>query len=76
MADTRKNAESAFDLFIETFEDKYPKATRCLEKDREELLAFYDFSSKALAKYQNEQSHRIHLCDHSASNQAYQRVFI
>jgi len=46
MADTRKNAESAFDLFIETFEDKYPKATRCLEKDREELLAFYDFPAK------------------------------
>jgi len=25
------------------FGDKYPKATACLEKDREELLAFYDF---------------------------------
>ena len=33
----------AFNLFIKTYELKYPKATQCLEKDREELLAFYDF---------------------------------
>ena len=43
MAETRENAEQAFDLFIKTYELKYPKATQCLEKDREELLAFYDF---------------------------------
>jgi transposase-like protein len=42
-ADTFKNAESAFDLFIETYEAKYPKATICLQKDRDELLAFYNF---------------------------------
>ncbi|MCU7887836.1 MAG: transposase, partial [Candidatus Thiodiazotropha sp. (ex Lucinoma aequizonata)] len=33
----------AFDLFIKTYEPKYPKATLCLHKDREELMAFYDF---------------------------------
>jgi len=43
MSDTRGNAERAFDLFVETFEAKYPKATLCLQKDRDELLAFYDF---------------------------------
>ena len=43
MSDTRENAERAFDLFVETFEAKYPKATLCLQKDRDELLAFYDF---------------------------------
>ena len=43
MAETRENAEKAFDLFIKTYELKYPKAGQCLEKDREELLAFYDF---------------------------------
>ena len=43
MAETRENAEQAFDLFIKTYELKYPKAAQCLEKDREELLAFYDF---------------------------------
>ncbi|MEC4678986.1 MAG: IS256 family transposase [Nitrospirota bacterium] len=43
MSDTRKNAVYAFDLFVKTYEAKYPKATHCLQKDREELLAFYDF---------------------------------
>ncbi len=43
MAATRKDAEKAFDLFLETYQLKYPKAAQCLEKDREELLAFYDF---------------------------------
>ena len=40
------NAEKAFELFIETYQDKYPKATFSLQKDREELLAFYDFPAK------------------------------
>ena len=42
-AETRNDAHQAFDLFIETYEDKYPKATLMLQKDRDELLAFYDF---------------------------------
>jgi transposase-like protein len=45
-ADTRENAEKAFDLFFECYEAKYPKATNCLAKDREELLAFYDFPAE------------------------------
>lgn len=43
MAETRNDAGKAFDLFVEIYEDKYPKAAQCLSKDREELLAFYDF---------------------------------
>lgn len=43
MAGTRKEANKAFDLFLKIYQHKYPKATECLEKDREELLAFYDF---------------------------------
>jgi putative transposase len=42
-ADSRQDAEKAFDRFIATYEQKYPKAVDCLVKDREELLAFYDF---------------------------------
>ena len=42
-AETRHDAFQAFDLFVDTYEAKYPKATRTLEKDRDELLAFYDF---------------------------------
>ena len=45
-AETKADAEKAFDLFIETYEPKYPKATVCLEKDREELLALFDFPAK------------------------------
>ena len=43
MAESRAAATSAFNQFIRTYEDKYPKATACLEADRETLLTFYDF---------------------------------
>jgi putative transposase len=46
MASTRAEANKAFDLFIETYESKWPKATDCLKKDREALLAFYDFPAE------------------------------
>jgi transposase-like protein len=42
-ADSRAAAEKAFDRFVATYQDKYPKAVDCLVKDRDELLAFYDF---------------------------------
>ncbi len=45
-AATREEAEKAFDTFIRSYEDKYPKATRCLEKDHEALVSFYDFPAK------------------------------
>ena len=43
MAESREKAEKAFDRFVATYEEKYPKATACLAKDRAALLAFYDF---------------------------------
>ena len=46
MADTRSHANEAFDQFLETYGAKYPQATECLEKDREQLLAFYDFPAE------------------------------
>jgi putative transposase len=46
MAATREEAEQAFDYFIQAYQAKYPKATECLAKDREELLAFYDFPAE------------------------------
>ncbi|AGI74366.1 IS256 family transposase [Octadecabacter arcticus 238] len=45
-AETKVDAEKAFDLFIKTYEPKYPKATLCLQKDREELMAFFDFPAQ------------------------------
>jgi transposase-like protein len=46
MAETRADAQKAFDLFIETYQAKYPKATECLAKDRDVLLTFYDFPAE------------------------------
>lgn len=46
MAESRFEAEKAFDGFIERFGAKYPKAVECLKKDRESLLAFYDFPAE------------------------------
>jgi len=45
-ANTREDAEKAFDLFLKTYEPKYPKAALCLQKDRDELMAFYDFPAQ------------------------------
>ncbi len=42
-ADTRSVAETAMDTFAEKYGTKYDKAVTCLTKDREALLAFYDF---------------------------------
>jgi transposase-like protein len=46
MAPGRKQAHEAFDRFVEIYQAKYPKAVTCLEKDREELLTFYDFPAE------------------------------
>ncbi len=46
MAETKQQAEKAFDLFVETFQAKYPKAVECLLKDRDVLLTFYDFPAE------------------------------
>jgi len=46
MAATRKDAETSFDAFIETYRLKYEKAAECLKKDRGALLAFYDFPAE------------------------------
>ena len=43
-AETKADAERAFDLFIKPMR-RYPKATTCLQKDREELLTFYEFQA-------------------------------
>ena len=43
MGETREDAYKAFDSCVKRFEAKYPKAMECLVKDKESLLAFYDF---------------------------------
>jgi transposase-like protein len=46
MAETKAVAETAFDAFIESYGLKYEKAADCLAKDRDTLLAFYDFPAE------------------------------
>jgi len=45
-SETKQDAETAFELFIKTYEAKYPKAADCLIKDRSHLLTFYDFPAE------------------------------
>jgi len=45
-APTRAAAEAAIDVFVEKYGSKYARAAECLTKDRDALLAFYDFPAE------------------------------
>ncbi len=45
-AETRADAEAAIDTFAEKYGAKYDKAVACLVKDRDALLAFFDFPAE------------------------------
>ena len=45
-AETKAEAETAFDFFTETYGVKYDKAVAKLVKDRDVLLSFYDFPAE------------------------------
>ena len=46
MAAEKDEAERHLDDFINVYGAKYPKAAECLEKDRDQLLTFYDFPAE------------------------------
>jgi len=46
LAETREMATKAFDHFLEKYGPKYEAACSCLSKDRDALLAFYDFPAE------------------------------
>lgn len=46
MAETKAQAEKAFDQFVKNYNAKYPKAVGVLVKDRAALLCFYDFPAE------------------------------
>ncbi|MCZ7645996.1 MAG: IS256 family transposase [Planctomycetota bacterium] len=46
MAQTRKDAQAAFDAFVATYQAKPPQALACLLKGQAALLAFYDFPAE------------------------------
>ena len=45
-AETKTDANQAFNRFLKTYQAKYPEATDCLAKDRDVLLRFYDFPAE------------------------------
>jgi len=57
MAETKATAELAFDAFIESYTLKYQKAADCLSKDRDTLLAFYDFPAEHWKHLRTDQPH-------------------
>ncbi|HZV55151.1 MAG TPA: IS256 family transposase [Rhodocyclaceae bacterium] len=46
LAPSRAKAETAIDTFVEKYRAKYGPAVECLIKDREALLAFFDFPAE------------------------------
>jgi len=46
MAPTKATALEAYGEFLALYGAKYPKACRCLEKDRDVLFTFYDFPAE------------------------------
>ncbi len=46
MAEDKKTAKKDRKLFVTKYGTKYPKATTCLEKNKRQLLAFYDFPAE------------------------------
>ncbi len=46
MAETREEAGRAFQHCVAAYEAKYEKAVECLAKDRDDLLAFYDYPAE------------------------------
>ena len=46
LSPTQQDANVAFDVFIEEFDLKYPKAVESLRSNREELMSFYNFPAE------------------------------
>lgn len=46
MAANKTDALNTWDEFIQQYEMKYPKATLCLDKDKDQMLTFYDFPAE------------------------------
>ncbi len=60
-AETKADAEAAFDAFVENYQMKYEKAAECLNKDRDALLTFYDFPAEHWKPSADHEPHRKHV---------------
>ncbi len=74
-AETKENTQKRrFDLFIETYDPKYPKATLCLQKDRDELMAFFDFPAQHWQSIRTSNPIESTFRHHPAPDQAIKRL--
>lgn len=46
MSPTKKEGIKAMEKFISLYEAKYPKACKCLKKDKDQLFTFYDYPAE------------------------------
>lgn len=46
MSPTKENAHKVYERFMTLYQDKYPKACECLQKDKNVLFTFYNFPAK------------------------------
>ncbi len=65
-AETKTDAEAAFDFFVETYGVKYDKAVAKLIKDREYIAGLLRLPRRALETHQNHEPYRKHLCNRPA----------
>ena len=70
----RQTAEAALDRFKNLYEKKFPKAVECLEKDRQVLLAFYDFPAEHWGHLRTTNPIRVHLLRRSVCGSDERRV--
>jgi transposase-like protein len=66
-APTRAAAEAAIDVFADKYNAKHDKAVACLTKDREALLAFFDFPAEH-CDHLHIKSDRERVRDRASSN--------
>jgi transposase-like protein len=64
LAPTKRDALKAYDVFLQTYGAKYPKACECLRKDKTVLFTFYDFPAE----------HWIHIRSTNAIESAFATV--
>ena len=72
-APTRAAAEAAIDVFADKYGAKYDKAVACLTKDREALLAFFDFPAEHWDHLAHIKPDRERVRDGASSNRADKR---
>ena len=67
-AETREQAYQAFEQTVKRFSAKYPKAMECLSKDKEQMLAFYDYPAEHWQHIRTTKPDRVNLRNSEAEN--------